>query len=502
MKTRVQRLLGGLLACCLLCTVLTWNAAAAGVCGFRDVPANHWAASSIQRCVELGLFQGESATTFGVGHEMNRAGFTVVLARLFGWETTGLDVNISEIYEDVPADAWYAGAVAAAYTHGALTRQSASFRPDEPITREELAVMLLRAMGYGTIAGLAQDLPMPFRDVRTNSGYLSMAYALGLISGTSATTFSPDQAATREQAAVILMRLYDKLHAADPGRVGIIASAGDDADFSGFDAVAVDAGRLSHPGHIQLSRAMKEEDATALTGSIQEAGAKALFYVTGSTSALKGDAAETAAILKEAVEDGGYDGLFLDLPQLGDASKSDLTALVRALREALGDRLLYVMAEAPAWQGTSYGGYDYAALGASADRLVLRVAAYQKESDGFPIAPLDPLEEVYYALGELKDTVSADRLSLLVTTTATAWDSEGDRTGTLSGEELQELLEKRGTTRYYSTRYACAYLTSDAEDARVVWFLDETSLAERTQLAKLFRVSQLCLSDMASLPTA
>lgn len=223
-----------------------------------------------------------------------------------------------------------------AYAHGAITSQTADFRPADSITREELAVMLLRAMGYGTIAGLAQDLPMPFRDVRTNSGYLSMAYALGLISGTSATTFSPDQAATREQAAVILMRLYDKLHAADPGQVGIIASAGDDADFSGFDAVAVDAGRLSHPGHIQLSHAMKEEDAAALTGSIQEAGAKALFYVTGSTSALKGDAAETAAILKEAVEDGGYDGLFLDLPRLGDASKSDLTALVRALREALG----------------------------------------------------------------------------------------------------------------------------------------------------------------------
>ena len=35
MKTRVQRLLSGLLACCLVCTVLTWNAEAAGVCGFR-----------------------------------------------------------------------------------------------------------------------------------------------------------------------------------------------------------------------------------------------------------------------------------------------------------------------------------------------------------------------------------------------------------------------------------------------------------------------------------
>ena len=106
MKTRVQRLLSGLLACCLVCTVLTWNAEAAGVCGFRDVPANHWAASSIQRCVELGLFQGESATTFGVGHEMNRAGFTVVLA---------------------------------------------------------------------------QDLAQPFRDVTTNTGYIAMAYELGLV---------------------------------------------------------------------------------------------------------------------------------------------------------------------------------------------------------------------------------------------------------------------------------------------------------------------------------
>lgn len=498
MSKHVQRILSFVVLAALLSCLLPPSAAAAG--RFTDVPASHWASSQITRAVDLGLFQGETSTRFGLGHPMTRAAFAVVLCRFFDWEMVTPDQGSYTDNQD--PNAWYYSAVETAYAHGAITSQTSDFRPADSIAREELAVMLLRAMGYGTIAGLAQDLPIPFRDVRTNSGYLSMAYALGLISGTSATTFSPDQAATREQAAVILMRLYDKLHAADPGRVGIIASAGDDADFSGFDAVAVDAGRLSHPGHIQLSHAMKEADAAALTGSIQEAGAKALFYVTGSASALKGDAAETAAILKEAVEDGGYDGLFLDLPRLGDASKSDLTALVRALREALGERLLYVMAEAPAWQGTSYGGYDYAALGASADRLVLRVAAYQKESDGFPIAPLDPPEEVYYALGELKDTVSADRLSLLVTTTATAWDSEGDRTGTLSGEELQELLEKRGTTRYYSTRYACAYLTSDAEDARVVWFLDETSLAERTQLAKLFGVSQLCLSDMTSLPTA
>lgn len=197
-----------------------------------DVPANHWAASSIQRCVELGLFQGESATTFGVGHEMNRAGIHRGAGPAVRLETTGLDVNITEICEDVPANAWYAGAVAAAYTHGALTRQSASFRPDEPITREELAVMLVRAMGYGTLAGLAQDLAQPFRDVTTNTGYIAMAYELGLVSGTTATIFSPERTATREQTAVILMRLYDKLHAAAPGKIGIVASAEEAVDLT------------------------------------------------------------------------------------------------------------------------------------------------------------------------------------------------------------------------------------------------------------------------------
>ena len=499
MNKHVQRILSFVVLAALLSCLLPPSAAAAG--RFTDVPAGHWASSQISRAVDLGLFQGETSTRFGLGHPMTRAAFAVVLCRFFGWEMETPDHGSYTDNQD--PDAWYYSAVETAYAHGAITSQTADFRPADAITREELAVMLLRAMGYGTIAGLAQDLPMPFRDVRTNSGYLSMAYALGLISGTSATTFAPDQAATREQAAVILMRLYDKLHAAEPGLVGILASAGDETDFSGYDAVAVDAGRLSHPGRIQLSYTMKEADAAAVTQSIQDAGAKALFYVTGSATALKGDAGETAAVLEEAVEDGGYDGLFLDLPALSSVYKSDLTALVRALGEALGDRLLYVMAEAPAWQGTSYGGYDYAALSAAADRLVLRIAAYEKESeDGFPIAPADPLEEVYYALGELKGTVSADRLSLLVTTTATAWDSEGDRTGTLSGEELRQLLEKRGTTRYYSARYACAYLTSDEKDAQVVWFLDEASLAQRTQLAKLFGVRQLCYSDLTSLPLA
>ena len=163
MKKQLKRLL----SCLVLCAVLTGSlTVSAGAAGFSDVPANHWAAKDIQRCVELGFFQGESATRFGLGHEMTRAAFTVVLCRFFGWETAK---PTQPIYTDVPVNTWYAGAVQAAYEHGAVTEQRAEFRPNAPITREELAVMLVRALGYSTIAGLAQDLPLPFGDVTTNA---------------------------------------------------------------------------------------------------------------------------------------------------------------------------------------------------------------------------------------------------------------------------------------------------------------------------------------------
>lgn len=499
MKTRVQRLLGGLLACCLLCTVLTWNAAAAGVCGFRDVPASHWAASSIQRCVELGLFQGESATTFGVGHEMNRAGFTVVLARLFGWETTGLDVDISEIYEDVPADAWYAGAVAAAYTHGALTRQSASFRPDEPITREELAVMLVRAMGYGTLAGLAQDLAHPFRDVTTNVGYIAMAYELGLVSGTTATTFSPERTATREQTAVILMRLYDKLHAAAPGKIGIVASAEEAADLTGFDAVALTAGQLVYQSggtHLTATGAA-EEEAAAVRTAADSAGAALLYRATGSEGILRGDSGETARLLAEAAAD--YDGVLLDLQTVSYRYRTNLTALVTALDTALGEKTLYVTVQAPSQDDPMIEeGYDYAALAARADGLIVRVDAYE-DSATVPIAPMEPLEAVYYAMSRLTDTVAPEKLVLQLTTTASVW-TDGKRDESVTGAQAAQWAESGVLREYYSSEYACAYLSGIMDkQERVVWYLNGEAVKERTVLAACFGIDQVCLTSLDGL---
>ena len=491
MKKRMRRAVSLMLLCLLLTPCMAISADAA----FRDVPAGHPASTSIRRCVELGFFKGEQPDRFGLGHPMTRAGFAVVLGRFFGWEPVkGLDSP----FQDVPASSWYAGAVQAAYDHGAFTRQSDTFRPTDPVTREELAVVLVRALGYGTIAGLVQDLPMPFRDVDTNGGYITMAWELGLMEGTSATAFSPERPATREELATILMRLYDKLHAPAVGKVGVAAGAEDLPDLSGFQAVAVAEGKLLYQeGSVRMTAESDLAETAALRQAVKAAGAAELLYAPGTANILRGSVDETARMLAETVSAGGYAGVLLDVPGVTYEQRKSLTTLVSALDRALKGKLVYVTAEAPVRQKD--GGYDYTALAEKADRLVVRVAPGSGRSGGIPTAPLEPLEEVYYAMGRLKDQVGAEKLSLLLTTANRVWT--GGRNGELlSSRETAALLEKSQIDGYYSDRYACAYLSGSLDRQElVVWYLDERSVAERAELLHCFGVDQICFSQLNGL---
>ena len=484
MKNRFSRFLAGTLAALtVLCA-----APAARAAGFADVPAGSWAAEDIYRCVELGVLQGQSADRFGMGKPMTRAAFVTAMCRLFGWE---LVTPSAPTYQDVQdPDAWYYSAVETAYAHGAITNQTDTFRPGDAITREELAVMLVRALGYGTIAGLAQDLPMPFTDVETGAGYLAMAYELGIVTGTSKTTFSPEKPATREQAAVMLMRVYDACHAA-PALVGVCSGDGS-GDWSGYEAVALTGGRITYGTAAQVARPAAEREQAFLEAA-HAAGAKALLYVTASSSVLGHSAAELAAAVADAAADGGYDGVYLDVPASDEKQQTAFTALVTALGTALGERSLYVVADAPAWDAGTEPAYDYQALGQAADCLVVRIEAYENEVGGVITAPMEPLEEVYYALSRLGGEVEESRLCLLLTTTASAWENGRERT--LPGTEVETLLAE-GAHSYYAQRYACSYLMQqESGGTMTVWYLDEQSVQERVRMCAFLGVGRVCLSD-------
>ena len=70
--------------------------------GYTDVPEDHWAAESVQRSTELGIFQGVGGGRFGLGQPISRAAFVTALVRLFGWE----EVSPEGIISEVPKDKW------------------------------------------------------------------------------------------------------------------------------------------------------------------------------------------------------------------------------------------------------------------------------------------------------------------------------------------------------------------------------------------------------------
>lgn len=481
----MKRLLCRLLACLTLCAALAGTIPQSASAVFQDVPQNHWAAESIRQCAELGFFKGESETRFGLGQQMTRSAFTVVLCRFFGWDTTA---SGKTLYSDVPANAWYAGAIEAAYAHGAITDQRADFRPADPITREELAVMLVRALGYGSLSGLNQDLPAPFQDVTTNPGYISMAYYLGLVSGTSADTFSPERHATREQVAVILMRLHNKLHK-DASAPLVIASTPEAME--GASVAAIPALRLVSSN---LVTTMLPEESSAAMDAARQAEIPALLHVLGSSLALN-DVNQTAEGLIAAVQDGGYDGLFLDLPTLPTQSRQPLVKLAKKLHAALGDKLFYLTAEAPVRSGKSYGGYIYDTLAANTDYLVLRVPPYTNTSSGVAVTVPAPPEEIYYAMVSLSGTVDPARTVLTFSSAPMVY--QGKKPYDLPAEELELLLADESHVHNSSQRYGARYFTAKTPtDKQIsIWYLDEAGISARLRMASLLGFAQVCITE-------
>jgi len=428
-----KRFFLGLLTALLLCV----SAAA-----FSDVPPGHWAAEDIDRCVEAGYLTTLGGDTFGLGVPMTRGGFAVALDRFFGWE----DSPLAAPFTDIAPGAWYETAVNAAYAQGVLPTWEGAFRPDDPITREEMAVLLLRALGWGELAGLAQNEELPFTDVRANRGYLALCYDFALLSGTASTTFSPDAPATREQAAAVLMRLWDRLHAGVE-RIAVMETWQE----TDCDTAVLTGARLLR-AKVSGVKSAPVTDRPVLLG------------VSAKAVTLTGNPEVMAQALAQAVADFGYDGLYLDIPGVTAKHRTDLTALAEATRRALGEERFLLAAD------SGKDGYDWAALAAVTDTLVLRPAQIVEQRQGFTAAPVAASEDCWKALR----AAGTKNAALLLSDAAHGWKN-GKETDVFAVETLPEHAA-------YSARYECSYWQ---EGGKTVWCLGQKGAAQRLALTAL-----------------
>ncbi|MBQ7098204.1 MAG: S-layer homology domain-containing protein [Oscillospiraceae bacterium] len=135
--------------------------------GMEDI-VGHWAEKYIVRALDMGLFSGTSASTFSPQGTMTRAMFVTVLARYAGVDPDEFeDWYLPELYKDVPGDSWCAPYINWAARHGITSGTSATtFGPNLAISREQMALLLLRFVeSYGYVfEQIREDVPDSFAD--------------------------------------------------------------------------------------------------------------------------------------------------------------------------------------------------------------------------------------------------------------------------------------------------------------------------------------------------
>lgn len=176
-----------------------------------DMPG-HWANDLVSRMVSYGIINGYPDATFRPDEPISREAFVKLVATALG-----LDDVMGGIpsFTDVAADRWSYPQIEAAVAKGVLVPgeyDGQRFNPEGAISRTEVAVILVRALGLWKEAEFEQRA-VPFGDAgaipENRRGYAALAAELGLMGGLPDGRFAGADPATRAQAAVVVARLLD-----------------------------------------------------------------------------------------------------------------------------------------------------------------------------------------------------------------------------------------------------------------------------------------------------
>ncbi|PID23248.1 Parasporal protein [Sporosarcina sp. P3] len=248
MKKKLLTIVGALVLACSL----PMSGAAAGKQLFPDVPPTKHYAEAVNDLATRTIIGGYPDGTFKPGNSITRGQAAAIIAKMIGLETWNVK---GQKFKDVPTSYGFYKAIAKMAEEGIIGGYpDGSFRPDEPIKRKNMAAILVKAF----------DLP---RDGKVNNPFkgevgitqdVLIIYKLGITSGTTPTTFSPNASITRGQAAKMLVATEKvrvtngvTVKAGDLGWNAITAVIDDQVNPSVFRAVRV-AGKKDTLSQVQL----------------------------------------------------------------------------------------------------------------------------------------------------------------------------------------------------------------------------------------------------------
>ena len=191
-----------------LALLLGWNVFAAENASAEDI-SKHWAYEQLTYAVEKSILKGDDKGNINPDQSIKRSEFAAILVRAL--ELPSTDAT-SIAFKDVKESDWFYNEVKIASQYGLVKGKEANvFKPSDNITREEMAVMIKRAVDYYKYDSLSLNLY--FDDTKSISSWaaedIKRILSLGLMTGISDKKFAPKANTTRAEAVTVLKRFLE-----------------------------------------------------------------------------------------------------------------------------------------------------------------------------------------------------------------------------------------------------------------------------------------------------
>lgn len=182
---------------------------------FNDVSPNFWGFETISRAADEAIVEGYGNGLFLPNGKITRAEFVQMIATCL--QISGPNKN-AKPYSDLVSSAWYYDAVANASSEGLLKGfEGGEFKPNQPITREEMASIIAQVIKNNNILKALQSISLEdaFNDIDTiDTNFMdavSTVYDTKIMVGKSNGLFEPNGVSTRAEAATVVVRLLKLL---------------------------------------------------------------------------------------------------------------------------------------------------------------------------------------------------------------------------------------------------------------------------------------------------
>lgn len=181
---------------------------------FKDVKNGKWYYKPIKYVYDNGIMTGMTKDTFEPEGTTTRAQLVTILSRLDGAEIKGKGADTG--FSDVPAGKWYSDAIGWAAEKNLVNGYNdGSFKPNAPILRQELAVLLDRFITYRSDVLPEKPIADGFADQNKIPKWASAAVEkirlFGIIAGDKAGNYNPKKTATRAEIATMIQRYLENV---------------------------------------------------------------------------------------------------------------------------------------------------------------------------------------------------------------------------------------------------------------------------------------------------